>query len=60
MVLGSGGSDEIGWKPRLLIFSSQVINDLFLGEIDGVRWGPKEINSQTRTILETINRLYSI
>ena len=60
IVLGSEGSDETGWKPGLLIFSSQVINGLFLEEIDGVRWGPKEIKSQTRTILETINRLYSI
>ena len=31
-----------------------------LGEVDAVRKGPKEIKSQTKTILESINTLYSI
>ena len=31
-----------------------------LGEVDAVRKGPKEIQSQTKTILESINTLYSI
>ena len=31
-----------------------------LGKVDAVRRGPKEIKSQTRTILETINTQYSI
>ena len=34
--------------------------DLYLWEVDAVKRGAKEIKSQTRTILETINTLYNI
>ena len=53
MALGSGGYDETGWKPGLLMFSSPLIfphRMTFYAE----RRGPKEIKSQTRTALETI------
>ena len=33
---------------------------LCMGEVGALRRGPKEIKSQTRTILETTNILYSI
>ena len=61
MVFGSGGSDETGWKPGLLILSSSVIfphRTAFVwvggggGGVDAVKSGPKERTSQTRTILE--------
>ena len=63
MVLGSGDSDETGWKPGLLIFSSPVIfSSLFglcLEEVDTVR-RRAERDKISRTILEAINTLYSI
>ena len=56
--------NETGWKPELLIFSSlgniPSSYGLCLGEVDVVRRWPKEIKSQTRTILETIHPLYSV
>ena len=68
MVLGSGDFDETGWKPGLLIFGSSIFPYRMavvwygrcLGEVDAVIRGQKEIKSQLRTILETINTLYSI
>ena len=31
MMLGSGGSDERGWTPGIIIFNSQVILPLYMG-----------------------------
>ena len=57
-VLGSWGIDETGWRLGLLIFSSPVILPLFKAFVLGR--GAREIESQTKTVLETINTLNSI
>ena len=57
-VLGSGGIDETGWRLGLLIFSSPVILPHFKAFVLGR--GAREIESQTKTVLETINTLNSI
>ena len=35
MVLGSGGSDEAGWKPRLFVFSSSGIFPQLIWPLSG-------------------------
>ena len=61
MVLDSEGCNETGWKPGLTFHLCSGARPMaFVWGRWLQRRGPKGIKSQTRTILETINTLYSI